>query len=152
MNTLRNQYVLLASPVSEVVMKHRKRRGKKLQRKARVGEHQSVHQCETLPCPWQLRLRKAQQPMRHRALSQRHMLQKVGQNMMCSGNYLWIFSLSIQKTLIGVTWHLPSWNPVWYHSFSWPPLFTVWSDYMDLNLPQFHKPMGSRWTLNLKGK
>lgn len=60
-------------------------------KKARVGEHQRNHQCETLPCPWQLRLRTAQQLMHHRALSQRHILWKVGQNKERSGNYQWIF-------------------------------------------------------------
>ena len=104
--------------------------------KAWVGEHQRKHQCEALPCPWQLRLRKAQQLMHHRAVSQRHMLQKVGQNKESSGNFQLIFS-SIKWTITTRKWDLPCIKPVkdifFYQLLSCISNCTTGSDYMNWN-------------------
>lgn len=134
-------------------------KGKCTQRKKRgkvaVGwKHQRNHQCETLPCPWQLRLRTAQQLMHHRVLSQRHIRWKVGQNNEGSGNYQWISSHR-QWTMTHSMWDLFSQQPVKTLLFSGShhaSTITMGGDYMNLNLPQFNTSVDPRWLLSLKGK
>lgn len=58
--------------------------------------------------------------MHRRALSQRHILWKVGQNKKCSGNYQWIF-LSTQCTMTHNMWDLASQRPLKTVLFSWLP-------------------------------
>lgn len=123
-----------------------------------VGKHQRNHQCETLPCPWQLRMRTARQLMHRGALSRRHKPWKVGQNKECSQTYQQVFIFFFfppEYTMYCDAPHVrfsismrskTPFSPGCRHAST----ISTGSDYMNLNWPQFDTSVDPRWLLSFE--